>query len=167
MTSIHALLAFILTYYFAAVVQAVLHRVFGHHDRIHAVFETHAKGHHRKYPPQRLLSETWIESEQHIMWYYALPFVPTAALVFWLGGPGIFLGHLLGLGFAIWWHIYLHEQYHLRNSPWGRFQWFRQKRDLHFIHHRDVHKNYAIVEYWLDTVLGTKMSPETSPPKRP
>lgn len=147
------------TYYFAAILQTVLHRIFGHHDRIRKVYETHARGHHKEYPPQRLLSREWVDSEQHVMWYYAIPFVPVAVAVAYFFGPWLFLSHAGGMVFAIWWHIYLHQQYHLSGSRWGRFKWFRTKRELHFIHHREVHKNYAIVEYWIDVALGTIKEP--------
>ena len=154
------------TYYFAAIVQTLLHRIFGHHDRIRAVYVTHAQGHHGKYPPQRLLSDEWLDSEQHVMWYYAIPFVPAALLVGWLFGPWIFASHVAGMTFAIWWHIYLHKQYHLKGSPWARFRWFQRKRALHFVHHRQVHKNYAIVEYWIDVLLRTRQEPEEEGKKK-
>ena len=46
---IEAAASFILTYYVASTVQAVSHRLFGHTDRISAVFESHALGHHGVY----------------------------------------------------------------------------------------------------------------------
>jgi hypothetical protein len=157
------LLVFLITYYFAAVVQTVMHRVFGHHNRITKIYEIHAKGHHGKYPPQRLLTEQWEDSEQHVMWYYAIPFVPVAAGVAWLLGPWIFAFHVLGMIFAIWWHIHLHKQYHVKGCFWERYRWFRKKRELHFIHHRQVRTNYAIVEYWIDNLLRTRKDPDPGP----
>lgn len=159
----HCLFMLVGTYYGAAIVQTVLHRIFGHHDRITPVYETHAKGHHTKYPPQRLLTDAWVDSERHVMWYYAIPFVPLALLIAWLCPAWVFLSHLAALLFAIWWHIYLHKQYHLRGCVWERFGWFRQKREAHFIHHRAVHTNYAIVEYWIDDLLGTRGKPAGNP----
>ena len=118
------------TYYFAAIVQTVLHRVFGHHDRIHAVYETHAKGHHGKYPPHRLIADEWLDSEQHVMWYYAIPFVPAALAVLWFFGPWLFGSHVLAMVFAIWWHIYLHKQYHLRGSRWSVSRGFSRSENF-------------------------------------
>lgn len=162
-TLIACALTIVATYYFAAIVQTLLHRIFGHRDRIHSVYVTHARGHHGKYPPQRLLTDEWLDSGQHVMWYYAIPFVPAALLVGWLFGPWIFCSHVAGMAFAIWWHIYLHKQYHLKGSAWERFHWFRRKRALHFEHHRHVHKNYAIVEYWIDILLRTRKEPGERP----
>jgi hypothetical protein len=159
MIFLQATAMFVATYYFAAFVQTLLHRIFGHHDRIHQIYQTHAKGHHGKYPPQRLITDEWIDSEQHVMGYYAIPFVPLAVIVAWLGGLWLFLSHAAAMAFAIWWHIYLHKQYHLRGCHWERYGWFRRKRELHFIHHRQVRRNYAIVEYWMDDLLGTRQDP--------
>ncbi len=167
MIILQCLLMFAGSYYFAAIVQTLLHRIFGHHNRIRKIYETHAKGHHGKYPPHRLVSDEWLDSEQHVMWYYAIPLVPTAGAIGWALGPWLFISHACAMIFAIWWHIYLHKQYHLRDSIWGRFQWFQKKRDLHFIHHREVHKNYAIVEYWIDIFLGTRKEPFQLAPTNP
>jgi sterol desaturase/sphingolipid hydroxylase (fatty acid hydroxylase superfamily) len=89
------------------------------------------------------------------MWWYAIAFVPIAVLLVVLGPWWLLAGYVAGLSFAVWWHVYLHAQYHLNGSPWSRFAWFRRKRELHFVHHRRVHTNYAIVEFWIDKLLGT------------
>lgn len=165
MILLHCILMFAGTYYVAAFIQTVLHRIFGHHNRIKPVYETHAKGHHALYPPHRLLTDTWVDSERHVMWYYAIPFVPLTLLVAWLCPFWVFLSHVAAMVWAIWWHIYLHKQYHLNGSVWERFDWFRKKRESHFIHHRAVHSNYAIVEYWIDNLLGTRVLPGDIPRK--
>jgi sterol desaturase/sphingolipid hydroxylase (fatty acid hydroxylase superfamily) len=67
----------------------------------------------------------------------------------------VFLAHLEGLEFAIWWHIFLHRHYHIRHSPLERFGWFQRKRQWHFVHYRRVRSNYAIVEFRLDRLIGT------------
>jgi hypothetical protein len=158
-TALFCIFALVGSYYFAALIQTVFHRWFGHHRRITRIYEIHAKGHHAKYPPHRLSAKQWIDSEQHVMWFYAIPFLPAATLIGWLFGPWILCSHIMAVFFAIWWHIYLHKEYHLSFSRWERFKWFKKKRELHFIHHRDVRANYAIVEYWLDTLLGTRKEP--------
>jgi sterol desaturase/sphingolipid hydroxylase (fatty acid hydroxylase superfamily) len=63
--------------------------------------------------------------------------------------------HLLGVFATFRWHIYLHEHYHLIDTPLERFAWFRKKRELHYIHHRDARYNFAVVEFWIDRLMGT------------
>ena len=145
----------LVTYYGASLAQTVCHRLFGHTRRISKLYEVHVAGHHAQYSGSRMLSDEWIPTEQHTIWYYAIPFGPIALAVLWLLPIEIFATHILALSFSIWWHIYLHRQYHVRRSWLRRFGWFQRKRRLHFIHHRLGVKNYAIVEYVWDRLLGT------------
>ena len=148
--------SFIVTYYFVAIVQTVFHMLFGHTNRINIIYETHALGHHDKYRPSNLLTDKWIHSEQHVMWYFAIPIIPVFLLLIYFTSLEVIIGFICGLIFSIWWHIYLHEQYHINNSFFERYEWFLEKRKLHFEHHLDVTKNYAIIEFWLDDLLKTK-----------
>jgi sterol desaturase/sphingolipid hydroxylase (fatty acid hydroxylase superfamily) len=143
------------TYYVMAIVQTLLHRVFGHRNRIRKIFVNHAMGHHAKYRKNTLLADNYVDSETHVMFYYLIPVAIIAIGVFLIGGPLLLPAYLLGVGVAFWLHLYLHEQYHLAHSPLRRFRWFRRKRELHFVHHRHVNRNYAIVEFWIDRLIGT------------
>lgn len=150
------LISFIATYYFVAVIQTVFHKLYGHKNRINVIFRAHAKGHHGKYRPSNLLTDTWIDSEQHVMWYYSIPVVPVLILLIFFASVEIVTGFSCGLVFSIWWHIFLHKQFHLKNSFFEKYSWFQKKRELHFIHHLNVKTNYAIIEYWIDNLMGTK-----------
>lgn len=150
------LVSFIATYYFVAIVQTILHKLYGHKNRIDIIFQTHAKGHHGKYKPSNLLADKWIDSEQHVMWYYTIPLLPILIFLILFASPKIIIGSLCGLAFSIWWHIFLYKQYHLKNSFFEKYNWFQKKRDLHFIRHSNVTTNYAIIEYWIDSLMGTK-----------
>jgi len=154
-TSAKLIAVFVGSYYYVAIIQTGLHRLFGHRNRIRAVFDAHARGHHAKYAPGRLLSDQWVASEVHVLWYYALVAVPMACVIYLFAGPAMLCAHLVGVAAAISWHIYLHQQYHLAHSRWSRFEWFRRKREMHFVHHCEVHKNCAIVEFWIDRLMGT------------
>jgi sterol desaturase/sphingolipid hydroxylase (fatty acid hydroxylase superfamily) len=150
------------TYYAASIVQVVAHRFFGHVDRLRPVFESHTAGHHGTYRNEALLSDSWVPAERHVMWYFVPLFAPMVFAVYLVAPFAIFAAHVFGLTFAIWWHVFLHQQYHLRGSIFERFQWFQRKQQLHFVHHRHVRRNYAIVEFWLDHLLGTLEKPNSS-----
>jgi hypothetical protein len=90
----------IATYYAASFVQTLFHRVFGHTRRIKKVFEVHVGGHHAQYS-RDMLSDRWIPTEQHITWYYAIPFTPMVLAVFWLLPIDVFAVHVIALAFAI------------------------------------------------------------------
>jgi hypothetical protein len=150
------------TYYAASLIQTVFHRFFGHAPRIAGVHAVHINGHHSQYA-KAMLSERWIPTEQHVAWYYAIPFSPLVLVMFRLLPPDLFVVHLGSLFFAIWWHVYLHRQYHVRGVWWERFSWFQRKRRLHFLHHQRPDRNFAIVEYGWDRLLGTYQE-KTRPP---
>jgi len=146
---------FVMTYYVSAVVQTVSHRLFGHTKRFMPIYANHTNGHHARYPRNELLQDRWIDSERQAVWYFSIP-LTVIALTLWFVAPlSIFLAHLLGLAFSIWAHVALHRHYHLSGSPLERLACFRRKRTLHFVHHRRVRTNYAIVENWIDRLIGT------------
>lgn len=142
------------TYYLASLVQAMFHRLIGHAPRIARLYDVHVRGHHAQYTKQ-MLSNRWIPTERHITGYYAIPFIPIVCAAFCVLPGFYFMVHICALAFAIWWHVYLHRQYHVRGVWWERFAWFREKRRLHFVHHQRPHKNFAIVEYSWDLLFGT------------
>ena len=142
------------TYYGTSLIQTIFHRIFGHTRRIGKLYDVHVRGHHAQYRPQ-LLSDRWIPTEQHITWYYAIPFTPMVLMAFWLLPSILFIVHALSLAFTVWWHVFLHRQYHVRGVWLERFEWFREKRRLHFVHHKRSRRNYAIVEYGWDRLFGT------------
>ena len=146
----------IATYYLMSIVQAVLHRDYGHRKRIKAVFKAHAIGHHGQYPAHRLKSDEFVDLESHALNYYGIPIVLTAALTYFAFGPLVMTAHLFGTFATFRWHIYLHEHYHLTETYLERFAWFREKRRLHFVHHRDASVNFAVVEFWVDSLMGTR-----------
>ncbi len=145
---------FCVSYYLASLVQTVFHRFFGHRPVLGKLHRVHVNGHHAQYA-REMLSGRWIESERHITGYYAIPFMPIVCLAY-CSLPGIyFIAHICALIFAVWWHVYLHRQYHVRGSWWERLDWFQEKRHLHFVHHQKPNKNFAIVEYSWDLMFGT------------
>lgn len=146
----------VVTYYVMSILQTVLHKAYGHKKRITAVFSAHAIGHHGEYNPQNLRTKEFVDLESHALNYYGIPIVVVGALVYWLAGPLIMSAHLVGVFVTFRWHIYLHKHYHLLETPLERFAWFREKRRLHFIHHRDARYNFAVVEFWIDNLMGTR-----------
>jgi hypothetical protein len=144
------------SYYLMSIIQTVLHRDYGHRKRIRAVFEAHAIGHHGMYPPNQLQRDSFEDCDSHALNYYGIPIVIVAVLAYLAFGTMIMIAHLMGVFATFRWHLYLHEHYHLTESWLERFAWFRKKRRLHFVHHRDARYNFAVVEFWIDNLMGTR-----------
>jgi hypothetical protein len=148
--------AFMATYYAAAFAQVALHRWLGHRPLLHAVFDDHQRGHHALYAPKRLLEDQWLRAPRSAIWSVVIPFcVPSLALWFVVPSPWT-AGHLSGIAFSVAWHAFMHRQYHAWHSPFVRFAWFRRRRALHFVHHFAPDANFALVEFWIDALLGTR-----------
>lgn len=146
----------IATYYLMSIVQAVLHRDFGHRKRIRAVFIGHAIGHHGQYNRNNLRTESYVDLETNAVGYYGIPIVIIGLAVYLLFGPLVMAAHVVGVVFTFRWNLYLHEHYHLTETYLERFAWFREKRRLHYIHHQDARYNFAVVEFWVDNLMGTR-----------
>ncbi len=144
------------TYYLMSVLQTVLHRYYGHTNRIRKVYSAHALGHHGHYHRNNLQTENFVDLESHALNYYGIPIAVVAALAYLVGGTLVMIANLIGVFVTFRWHLYLHEHYHLIDSPLERFTWFRKKRALHFVHHRDARHNFAVVEFWIDSLMGTR-----------
>lgn len=144
------------SYYLMSILQTVLHRDFGHRDRIRAVFSAHAHGHHGVYNRNNLKTEEFVDHESHALNYYGIPIAIVGVALYLVSGPLVVIAHLTGVVFTFRWHMYLHEHYHLNETPLERFAWFRKKRHLHFIHHEDARYNFAVVEFWIDKLMGTR-----------
>ncbi len=152
---IYALVA-VGSYYLMSIIQTVLHRLYGHRNRISPIFEAHAIRHHGQYPPSRLQTKSYIELEAHALYYYGIPIAIFTVAIYLTFGLTLTIAHLVGVFFTFAWHVYLHRQYHLTKSPLDRYSWFQEKRHLHFEHHRNARVNYAVVEFWIDTLMGTR-----------
>ncbi len=149
-------LAFIVTYYAAAIAQVALHRWLGHRRSIPNVFDDHVHGHHALYPAKQLLQDRWHPTPRSAIWRVVLPLCTPSLLVCALLPNAWTAGHAAGVVFAVATHAYLHRQYHAWNTPLARFAWFRRRRALHAVHHQNPQANFALVESWIDALAGTR-----------
>ena len=52
---------------------------------------------------------------------------------------------------------HIHTQMHIEKSWLEKYEWFRENRRIHFIHHRKLHSNYSFagLDYTIDRVCNT------------
>lgn len=76
---------------------------------------------------------------------YALQVVPavTAALL---------LVEIIVVG---WLHDYFHDSFHIRGHFLKRYAFFRRLTDLHYLHHKDMSKNFGIFLFWWDRIFAS------------
>ena len=51
-------------------------------------------------------------------------------------------------------HVFFDKEYHVENSRFERFSWFRRKQALHFVHHLHANTNFAVIEFFWDNQSG-------------
>jgi sterol desaturase/sphingolipid hydroxylase (fatty acid hydroxylase superfamily) len=144
----------LVTYYLATFVQASLHCLLGHTRLGRSLYLTHVGSHHAIYSDV-LVSGSYSDSEESLTAYYVAPAIILVGSAYVTLSFDLLLAHLCSLGLAFYSHVYLHGQYHLTNSWLRRFRWFQRKQRLHFTHHKDPSKNFAVIEFTWDRLFGT------------
>jgi len=162
-TILTSIITFCVTFEATCLIQAYFHQVVGHGRWLRWIGRSHRESHHRVYSASNFEAPDYSRHEDSIEYTY----IPAGIAV-------ILLAHALlpvipGLvAFAtvpasIWMHNYLHKQYHLTNSWLLRFAWFRRKRELHWIHHRDYRTNFGVLHHLWDRLLHTYAAPGSHP----
>ena len=146
--------AVVITHYLACLIQTVLHAQLGHHRAGGSMFRTHLRNHHAIYS-RVFTAAHYIDEDQSLTAYYLLPITICAALAFWLLPLALALTVIATFLVSLAMHVYLHVEYHLENSVWNNYGWFRRRQRLHRIHHELPNRNFGVIEFVWDRVLGT------------
>jgi len=93
--------------------------------------------------------------EKSLSAVYALPALLVALVAYMLLPLGLFITTAAALSLTFAAHVHVHARYHLQDAWLARFAWFRKKRELHFIHHRNQAANFAVLEFMWDRLMGS------------
>ena len=150
----HAL-TIVITYYVASFLQTLFHRLFGYHGVGGWRFRSQVEEHHVNYVKDRRTSERYIAEARNGTYMYLIPFSLVIAAAYLVLPLDLFLVHGAALAISFYAIAYVHVQYHVTGSWLNRFGCFRRRRALHFVHHRHMGTNFAVVDYFWDRLLGT------------
>jgi sterol desaturase/sphingolipid hydroxylase (fatty acid hydroxylase superfamily) len=145
------------TYYLAALIQTVLHQALGHHRQGGKFFRAHLGNHHAIYS-RIFTTKSYIDEDESLTVYYLAPVAICSALAFWLLPLPFAVTVLSAFLFSFTAHVYVHVQYHLEDSVLERSRWFRRRRYLHQLHHEQPNRNFGVMEFFWDRLLGTYTS---------
>ena len=91
----------------------------------------------------------------HLTRYFLVPiFLLVGGVYFMLPLP-VFIAVVLAAAASFYAHVLFDRHYHVDGSWLLRFAWFRHKRELHFVHHRHANRNFAVIDFFWDRLLGT------------
>ena len=138
--------------------QTLFHRYLGHRRIGRRFFKNHVHFHHVHYADDHIVSTNHPENEGNNTPYFLIPTALVVGLSYLFLRFDLFMVQLAMMALSFYAHVYLDKQYHLTGTWLGRFYWFRQKQQLHFVHHRHANCNFAVIDFFWDRLLGTYRS---------
>lgn len=142
--------------------QTLFHRQLGHRRLGGRFCKNHLQFHHAYYSGDHVVSARHVGNEGNNTPYFLIPTFLVVGVSFFLLRFDLFLVQLVTMSLSFWGHVYLDKQYHVEGSWLCRFPWFRQKQQLHFLHHRYDNCNFAVIDYFWDRIFGTYRSVDVS-----
>jgi len=140
--------------------QTLLHYGFGHHRVGGVFFRNHIRFHHTYYAKGHLVSSDYRAEEGNNTPYFLFPTVLIAGAMFLVLPLDLFLVLSAASAASFYAHVHFDRAYHVEGSKLGRFAWFRRKRELHFIHHLHANTNFAVIDFFWDSLLGHFRRPD-------
>jgi len=140
--------------------QTLMHCWLGHRRFGGAFFRNHINFHHVHYAKGHLTSAVPLENDDNNTPFFFIPLL-LAGLAAWFVLPlALFLAVPLGAAASFFVHVWFDRAYHVEGTWLNRFAWFRRKQQLHFVHHLHANRNFAVVDFFWDRVLGTYREPD-------
>ena len=143
------------THYVMSFAQTVMHRTLGHHAIGGKFFRNHLDFHHTYYCGNHLVSQNYQGDEGNNTPFFFIPVCLVGAGTFFILPLYLFIGLVIGCAVSFYMHVFLDKEYHVEGSRLCRFNWFRRKQALHFVHHRCGNCNFAVIDFFWDRLLGT------------
>jgi len=158
------LITAILTHLIVSFSQTVMHYRLAHRPIGGRLFRNHVGFHHSYYSKDHLVSKTYLDEEGNITPFFLIPVVVVGALTYFVLPFDLFVVQVIACSLSFFAHVFFDREYHVDGSRLRRFAWFRKKQELHFVHHHHADRNFAVIDFFWDRLLGTYREPEPLPP---
>ncbi len=135
--------------------QTFLHYSLGHHRVGGVFFRNHIKFHHGFYTKGHLVSSTQHPNDGNNTPYFLIPTTLVAVAMFFLLPLDYFIVVAASSAASFYVHVYFDREYHIPDSKFARFAWFRHMQQLHFVHHLHANRNFAVIDFYWDRLFGT------------
>jgi sterol desaturase/sphingolipid hydroxylase (fatty acid hydroxylase superfamily) len=151
------LVAYLLTSFLGYIIHWAIHRPWAG-----KAYRAHRAHHVDLYPPGKLISDTYRSAgQQSTVYTFVMAFAPLLLIppVLWITGVftfGMALSAVLAMGISGLLNDTIHDSYHVKDHWLGRVvPGYDRMRQLHFIHHVNMRKNYGIYSFVWDRIFGT------------
>ena len=133
----------------------VIHRSI-HHPFTGRLYQAHMTHHLKLYPTTDFYSEKYRSpgKDNTVFIFSAILLVICTLMFIFLPTmiAGILTGEFLVLGLA---NDYLHDIFHIHPNWLEKYSWFQKLRQIHYVHHEDMSKNYGIFTFLGDRLFRT------------
>ncbi|MGH7074345.1 MAG: sterol desaturase family protein [Stellaceae bacterium] len=153
-------LTVITTHMVMSLTQTLMHRCLGHGRLGGKLYRNHINFHHTFYAKDHLVSPAYRGDEGNNTPYFFIPVFMVGAGAFLLLPLDLFVAFALTCAVSFYAHVFFDKAYHVEGSPLLRFAWFRNMRELHFVHHHHAGTNFAVIDFYWDRLLGTYRRPD-------
>jgi hypothetical protein len=145
----------VVTHLVVSFAQTLLHYKLGHHPRGRKMFSNHINFHHTHYAKDHLVSKVYLDDEGNNTPFFLIPVFLVGASTYFFLPTDLFIVQVIACAASFYAHVFLDKEYHVEGSRFQRFAWFRRKQALHFVHHRHANKNFGVIHFFWDRILGT------------
>jgi hypothetical protein len=143
------------THLFVSLAQTLLHRFLGHHPMGGRFFRNHINFHHAYYSKGKLVSKTYFREEGNNTPFFLIPVCLIGAGSYFILPTDIFVVEIIACAASFYAHVLFDREYHVEGSPLLRFTGFKRMQELHFNHHRHADRNFAVIDFFWDRILGS------------
>jgi sterol desaturase/sphingolipid hydroxylase (fatty acid hydroxylase superfamily) len=139
--------------------QTVMHYKLGHSAIGGKLFRNHIGFHHTYYSKDHLVSRTSFREEGNNTPFFLIPAFLVGLCTFLVLPLDLFVVQTTVCALSFYAHVFLDKEYHVEGSRLLRFEWFRRRQQLHFVHHLHANSNFAVIDFFWDRALGTYRGP--------
>lgn len=143
--------------------QTILHYRLGHRRLGGMLYRNHVQFHHTYYSRDHLVSARYLDGEGNNTPYFLLPLILVGGCTYAVLPLSFFAVVAVTSTASFYLHVFFDKEYHVVDSWFMRFAWFRRKQELHFVHHRHANTNFAVIDFFWDRLLGTYREAEVEP----
>jgi sterol desaturase/sphingolipid hydroxylase (fatty acid hydroxylase superfamily) len=154
------LITALLTHLIVSFFQTALHIALAHRPLGGKLFRNHVGFHHRYYSKDHLVSKSYLAEEGNLTPLFLIPVFIIGILSYLVLPLDLFIVQAIVCALSFYAHVHFDKEYHVEGSYLERFSWFRKMQALHFVHHHHADRNFAVIDFYWDKLLGTYRKPD-------
>ena len=144
----------IITYFCCNIVENILHKL-SHYKFVPLLYKWHHYHHTIEFPVSKLINNNHTNNSIIYNYYLYIAIIILLLSIIIIKDTKIIL--LVYTESSIYMYVanLLHESYHKNNTFLEKYKWFRDKKKLHLLHHRQTTHNFNLFDNTSDKIYNT------------